>query len=316
MLPYYPILRLHDTLAHRRAVLEEYAGTKTKFWLLNARLSRRVMVKFAREGTGEDWSEKLAYEIGRAIQIPCPRVDLCEVTTARAILCWDFLARGSDADGTAEQSLIHGNELLFLRNEVYPTDVRYGVVQHTIGAVVDVLSNVRPISPRVPGAPDCICDGFDTFVGYLMLDALIGNTDRHHENWGVVSQRNSTGHVLRVAPSYDHASSLGRELTDEKRHGRLGPHGQGTVQDYAGKAKSALWSHSGTKLSTVDALGEAAAVRPAAFEMWKSILKRTTLERLNSEVERVPPARLSETGKRFARELIGYNYQRILQLNS
>lgn len=273
------------------------------------------MVKFAREGTGEDWSEKLAYEIGKAILIPCPRVDLCEVMTSRATLCWDFLARGSNTEGTSEQSLIHGNELLFLRDDEYPTDVRYGVVQHSVGAVADVLSKVKPIWPRVSGAPEFIRDGFDTFVGYLMLDALIGNTDRHHENWGVLSQRTPTGHIVRIAPSYDHASSLGRELTDEKRHGRLGPHGRGTVQDYASKANSALWSHSGRKLSTVDALEEAASVRPAAFEMWKSILKRTTLERLNNEVERVPSARLSEVGKRFARELIGYNYQRILQLN-
>jgi uncharacterized protein YciU (UPF0263 family) len=313
--PSYHVVRLHDTLADRRAVLEEFAGTKTKFWLLNVRMNRRVMVKFAREGTGEDWSEKVAYELGKALLVPCPRVDLCEVMMERAVLCWDFLTQGSSVDGSSEQSLIHGNELLFRVNDQYPAEVRYGVVQHTTDAVADVLSNARPIWPRAAGAKEAIRDGFDTFVGYLMLDALIGNTDRHHENWGVVSQRTATGHLLRIAPSYDHASSLGRELTDEKRMGRLGPQGRGTVQDYANKANSALWSRSGSKLSTVEALAEAAAVRPSAFEMWKSILRRTTLERLHREVERVPPSRLSDVGKRFACELISHNYQRILQLS-
>ena len=26
----------------------------------------------------------------------------------------------------------------------------------------------------------------DLFVGYLLLDSLIGNTDRHHENWAIL----------------------------------------------------------------------------------------------------------------------------------
>ena len=65
-------------------------------------------------------------------------------------------------------------------------------------------------------------DGFDMFVGYLMLDALIGNTDRHHENWGIMTGR---GRPQVLAPTYDHASSLGRELSDQKRQARMGNSG-------------------------------------------------------------------------------------------
>jgi len=64
------------------------------------------------------------------------------------------------------------------------------------------------------------------FVGYLMLDALVGNTDRHHENWGVVqkwewvkgaSSSMTISLHTSLAPTYDHASSLGREMLDERR---------------------------------------------------------------------------------------------------
>ena len=61
----------------------------------------------------------------------------------------------------------------------------------------------------------------------MMLDALVGNTDRHHENWGVVQtfsiKDNREGKNLSIslktglAPTFDHASSLGRELLDEAR---------------------------------------------------------------------------------------------------
>ena len=44
-----------------------------------------------------------------------------------------------------------------------------------------------------------IVSALDVFVGYLLLDAWIGNTDRHHENWGfvLVGEANERG---RLAP--------------------------------------------------------------------------------------------------------------------
>jgi len=46
------------------------------------------------------------------------------------------------------------------------------------------------------------------------LDAVIGNTDRHHENWGILLKQNENQWIGSVAPTFDHASSLGRELLD------------------------------------------------------------------------------------------------------
>jgi hypothetical protein len=55
-------------------------------------------------------------------------------------------------------------------------------------------------------------------AGYIFLDALICNTDRHHDNWGLLRWRSSKEEpVHTVAPSFDHASSLARELSDERR---------------------------------------------------------------------------------------------------
>ena len=52
---------------------------------------------------------------------------------------------------------------------------------------------------------------------YMVLDALIGNTDRHHENWGILRTRVDGQWEDKVAPSFDHASLLGRELQDVRR---------------------------------------------------------------------------------------------------
>jgi hypothetical protein len=66
--------------------------------------------------------------------------------------------------------------------------------------------------------PADVTTAAEAFAGYLTLDALIANIDRHHENWGVIGQ-------ARLAESYDHASGFGVVLLDDKRAALLGdPH--------------------------------------------------------------------------------------------
>lgn len=119
----------------------------------------------------------------------------------------------------------------------------------------------------------------------------------------------------RLAPSYDHASSLGRELNDDKRQRRLDGSGQGTVADYAAKAKSALWSETGRRLLTpLEALGEAAMWNPVAFASWRDHLLSRNTEELATIVERVPADRLSQIGKRFTHELLAHRYRQVVDL--
>jgi hypothetical protein len=53
---------------------------------------------------------------------------------------------------------------------------------------------------------DRISSAYDLFLGYLLLGAWIANQDRHHENWGLISDQEQ----IYLAPSYDHAASMGQ----------------------------------------------------------------------------------------------------------
>ena len=44
--------------------------------------------------------------------------------------------------------------------------------------------------PPIWKVPHSFTDARDLFVGYLLLDAWIGNGDRHHENWGFIRRQN------------------------------------------------------------------------------------------------------------------------------
>lgn len=116
--------------------------------------------------------------------------------------------------------------LLLQLDPTYPAQETFHVSQHTVERVEETLSTHGVELPDVATLPKVLPSGvenaFDLFVGYLLLDAMIGNTDRHHENWGVLARRDGSGcRTLQLAPTYDHASSLGRERLDQKRAARL-----------------------------------------------------------------------------------------------
>jgi hypothetical protein len=110
-------------------------------------------------------------------------------------------------------SLVLGNQLLFERDESYPASNRFRVKAHTFNAVWDVLGRLKlPSDDWMPNRSDLIGSAADVFVGYILLDALVANQDRHHENWAAIRDCE-----LRLAPTFDHGSGLARNLTDDKR---------------------------------------------------------------------------------------------------
>lgn len=257
-MPSYVILQLPGSMVPEN---REPLGSKRKLWFRDVAGERpRLLFKYNRPGTGEDWSEKIAAELAGLLGLPHAAVELATFDGAPGAALVDFT-------DNEELSLVHGNELLEFVNRAYPAQQRYGAVRHTPAAIVKLLGHLRVKTAPVVPAPTGVEDAFGVFIGYLLLDAWIGNTDRHHENWGVLWRRKEP---LRLAPSFDHASSLGRELTDAARTAPGNPRHGTTIERYARRARSALYASdgSGRQLSTVEAFHEAAAFRPKAAEGW------------------------------------------------
>ena len=86
----------------------EPMGSKRKFWF---RWSRdgdaQWLFKFSREGTGEDWAEKIACELAAALALPCARIELASFEGARGSVSRRFVRQDEGWE------LVHGNEILF-----------------------------------------------------------------------------------------------------------------------------------------------------------------------------------------------------------
>jgi len=202
----------------------EQMGTKRKFWFQNREGTEQFLFKYNRPDTGEDWSEKIAAEIAELIGLPHAVVELAQCEEQRGVVSKDITEK------RAKGGLVHGNELLAVMDSDYPSTEFRRVSQHSIDNLIKALSSGFIRLPDSHSFPSDIGNSVDLFLGYLMLDALVGNTDRHHENWGIlvkIGESQGDFHA-ELAPSFDHASSLGRELTERKREAVLAGGGWAT----------------------------------------------------------------------------------------
>lgn len=283
----YPILAVDPTAR----LGDEPMGTKEKFWYEAAGIKH--LFKKARAGTGEDWAEKAAHEVARRLGVPAADVDLA--------VCGGDAGTSSRSFLEAHDVLVHGNELLHDEDASYPVSQLRGVSKHTVAAV---LRSLHPVAPPRGAAENDLRSAADWFVGYLLLDALIGNVDRHHENWGVIQR---TGLAMQLAPSYDHASSLGREMSDRERTERLGTRDRRrTIRAYAERARSALYRGEGDArpLHPLEAFLEASRILPRAASHWRTRLLDTPAAELLAVLERLPAARTTPAGRDFAAALL------------
>lgn len=281
----YPILNVDpDTVED-----EEQLGSKPKFWFRHE--GRRWLFKEVRPDTGEHWAEKVAAELAVLLEVPAAKVELAECLGKRGSASQSFI------QARRKEVLVHGNEVLAGSVTGYDMTKRFRQSDHTLDNIIQAVESVFDPGPPRMAAAEQLC-------GYLTLDALIGNTDRHHENWGLVLTAELSGTSyrrlnLQVAPSFDHASSLGRELLDEERERRLKEH---TVVKYIQKGRGGIFNNVGDKhgLSPLEAALLARQRYPKLFERWWQRLEALEELRMRQIVEQVPYEWMSPAAREFA----------------
>ena len=153
----------------------EQLGTKEKKWVTSVHdKSKRYLLKFSKASTGEHWSEYIAYKLCRVLNIPCATYEIINYAGRWAVISENLIEDGYE--------MVMGNEFLYkCFPTVYPQPVNFcsRINQHTISQVKQGLENVQ--IKESWGFPSNFTS-FDIFCGYLLLDALISNQDRHHEN--------------------------------------------------------------------------------------------------------------------------------------
>jgi hypothetical protein len=287
---------------------QESLGTKEKFWFSHEQLGRCLYKKSRSDIVGEDWAEKIAAELSRLLKIPHTEYELATCNSEYGIISQSFLPENGN--------LILGNEILVEIHPDYPEDNR-DLSQHTIDTIFSAFNwlevKYSEIFLPVGWEPlKNITKIQHTFISYLLLDAWIGNSDRHHENWGFIE----LGQKLYLAPTYDHASSLGRNESDRNREARLRTRDKGySVGAYADKCQSYLYANIGSsqRITTFEAFCEAAKLYPQAANIWLERLDNILVDDVLSLFNRIPEHRISPVAIEFAYTILIHNRDRLLK---
>lgn len=281
----------------------ETLGSKYKFWFHHQVLGD-CLYKQTRLNLGEDWAEKVASQLCELIGLPHAVYELASTWEGdRGVVSPNFLPPGG--------TLVHGNELLASIVPNYQTFSTYGASQHTIDLVLNTIVRESVNLPIDWTPPSGIQKAVDVFVGYLLLDAWIGNGDRHHENWGIVRMKtaSTSEETEHLAPTYDHASSLGRDLSDDQRQKR-------SVEAYANKCFSAFYGSFNDRktLKTFNAFSLVAQRYPNAASVWLGRLENISKANILDIFNRINRSRISPEASNFAQSILEINKHRLLTL--
>lgn len=291
----------------------ETLGSKAKDWVLPAPDSGLPpsphLFKIGRPNTGENWAEKVACEIAKALELPCANYNLAMRGRTLGVISERFIPAGAN--------FAFGNLILSQMIPQYDSTLRFKQESYQLRAMLGVL-RVRGIGRPLDCLPSCAhLTGSEVFVGYLILDALIGNSDRHHDNWGVIVTSENGVRTFHLAPTFDHASSLGREQTSEAAIRRLTTRDRrGDVEAYAGKCRTAFYSPDPNPkiLTSRELLTALAETHPEPVKFWAQKAVSLSDETLEGIFSQVDGRFISEEAIRFALRLLCFNRRQISEV--
>ena len=173
---------IRDVSSWQEDVYEYGQGEREKKWLIEPNTNRLAMLKFPRENRGEHWAEKLSSEFAKIIEFPCADVDLAVYEGRQACLSYFFV--------DSENGYSH-----FDGRQYFPND--YDEVRN-IGYNFQLIESILQKHGLV-----------EEFLYIVVFDALIGEGDRHQNNWGVM--RHEKSGELSISPLYDNSACLCRD---------------------------------------------------------------------------------------------------------
>jgi len=144
------------------------------------------------------WGEVVAYRVGclMGLEVPPAFVSWNSTTGICAALIEWFSIDGQ------EVSTLAGD---FLQQR-HPDFDREKGTQHNLQHVITLLRSL------VQGKVLISDHWHQWWTDALLFDALIGNTDRHQDNWGFIFKtKPETGPQARLMPLFDNGTSLGHE---------------------------------------------------------------------------------------------------------
>jgi len=267
------------------------ASPKPAPWFWKASLDRYPL---------EFWSEVIAYQLGEVagVEVPPCFPSVCEETYGS--LSHFFV------DRFAGEFLVHGGDLFA---ELRPGYDRKRGREHSVQLVLDAMAVfARPTH-------------FEKLFEQFVFDGLIGNGDRHQDNWGVVIRpegKDIRKWPERLAPTFDNGTSMAREVTETNVDNML--QDSMRFEAYLNRGKSHVrWEEEGELIEVTheDLMARILLMRPNLRSTAERILNfdlvraRSVLERIGALSQTCSGVEISETRQELMFRLISRRRERL-----
>lgn len=190
----------------------------------------RYLMKFSNPRYNiQFWSEIIAKIVGDEMGVDVPSCFYAEDTETGqpgSLISWFYGegvesgiddshivgVHGDEEDGITPPDLPSSHSLYvpgssYMVRQIENYDLKTGK-QHNLKHISYLITNFRR-SFKI--------DFWPHWARIIVFDAIIGNTDRHQDNWGVLWRTSATGvRYPRFAPAFDNGTSLLHEIMEER----------------------------------------------------------------------------------------------------
>ncbi len=178
----------------------EGSGRSEKIWLQNPDTGQTGLFKFKKDaGTTDHVSECIAYEIAQVLGLPCAKFELGMYHGREGSMSYNIIQN-------SKQILVEGIYFITLVYQQYNPEQFIDIkTKHRYS--VEMVK--KAIEQSVP---------IEGFLKMLVFDYLIGNSDRHQNNWAILIENDKK----EWSPLYDNSSSLCAYIPEDQIAGYLG----------------------------------------------------------------------------------------------
>lgn len=179
---------------------EDSGVTKRNPKTWNAYIAKSAEKWYPHESVVEYMINKIGEKLGLYIN----EVDLLQINTQIRFLSKYFLNKN--------ETLVHGAEICGQYLDDVDLAAQIANDQFTARELFTFEFICDAINSVFPGHCNEI---ILSLVKMITFDALTGNNDRHFYNWGIISNKKTTGRMPRFAPLYDSSRGLLWNMSDE-----------------------------------------------------------------------------------------------------
>lgn len=258
------------------------------------------------------WAEIIAYRLGIQMEIDVPPAFVgydSKQNQSGALIEWFLRPIGL----LSTEDYIAGGDYC---QQYIPNFDRKKGRQHNFETVSQIFED---LSKKHPSFHE---DWINYWAKAFLFDALIGNTDRHQDNWGIIAQTNQgvltplnpNKEEMRISPVFDNGTSMGHEISPSKFEYY---DENDNLMKYVSKGWHHMkWSIDSPQMSHVEMLQKVIDRYPETRQVMLNCLKKVTYETFKTILDDLVafkiPTRLGTERAAFMLKLLQFRHQHLL----